>query len=248
MKKKLLVLLIACMAAMLFILPGCAAQEEKSTDEHFMDALSSGLEARWEILDPLGVTYEQEDLEKAIQAEKDAVADFYDKDFENDELGVCAQRYIDSLNNSNAADMYSANGYSRWLQNYNARTAALYDINAIYEINVSEDEKSSLDQLLNDGEAASYAVSIMDQVSFEAQEPEFEGQTYLEYTAVVENASELNFSYFNLNINLLDSDGVVLETTAAFTSDWASGSNHTFSFMTDTDFADYEISSCDWSL
>lgn len=247
MKSKLLVILtVAFVTAMTFCLMGCAPQEEKSTDEQFMTALAKGLEDRWAITDAEEAS--QESIEKAIQKEKDAVSEFYEAEFENAELGDCAKRYIDALNASNAADMFSTSGYSRWSQVYNQRVAALYDINAITEIPVSEKGKSNLEGLLNDGQAASFAIASMNSLAFEAQAPEYEGDTFLTYKAVAENTSTVTFSYISYNINLLDADGVVLESTTVFSNDWAPGAKHAFEFMTNTAFASYEVTSCDWAL
>lgn len=233
--------------AFLLVLSGCSQQSNKSVDEQFMTALSTGLENRWKITDAAD-GQSQESLEKAIQAEKDAIGAFYDQEFENAELGEAAKRYIDTLNASNAADMYSANNYSRWAKVYNSRVAALYDINDIQSIPVSDSKKSTLNELLNDGEAASFALASIPTVTFEPQPSEYEGSKWIEYKAVVENTSNLSFSYFNYNVNVTDSDGVVTDTYIASTNDWTPGTKHTFEFSTDANVASIDVTSCEWSL
>lgn len=246
-KRTLLVVIISVLVIFLLSFTGCSQQNSKSVDEQFMTALSTGLENRWKITDAAD-DQSQESLEKAVQAEKDAVGRFYDQEFENAELGEAAKRYIDALNASNAADMYSANNYSRWAKVYNSRVAALYDINGIQAIPVSDSKKSTLNELLNDGEAASFALASISTVTFEPQPPEYESSKWIEYKAVVENTSDLSFSYFNYNVNVTDSDGVVADTYIASTNDWAPGTKHTFEFSTDVNVASIDVTSCEWSL
>lgn len=238
---------ISVLMIFLLSLTGCSQQNSKSVDEQFMTALATGLENRWKITDS-SEGADQAGLEKAIQAEKDAVGKFYDQEFENVDLGEAAKRYIDALNSSNAADMYSANNYSRWASVFNSRVAALYDINSIQEIPVPDSKKSTLNNLLNDGEAASFALASIPTVAFEPQPPEYEGSKWVEYKAIVENTSNLSFSYFNYNVNVTDSDGVVVDTYVASTNDWASGTKHTFEFSTDANVSSIDVTSCEWSL
>lgn len=245
--KGALLIVISVLMTSLFAFCGCSQQDSKSVDEQFMTSLATGLENRWKITDaPDGS--DQEGLEKAIQAEKDAVGKYYDQEFENADLGEAAKRYIDALNSSNAADMYSTNNYSRWAKVFNSRVAALYDINCIQEIPVSDSKKSTLNDLLNEGEAASFALTSISAANFEAQPPTYAGDKWIEYKAVVENTSNLTFSYFSYNINVTDSDGVVVDNCIASTNDWTPGAKHTFEFSTDANVASLDVTSCSWNL
>lgn len=231
------------------ILSGCSGNDDRSTDEKFIEAVGKGLEARWAITDADSASSSSTDtLKQALDKEKEAVKDFYDADFDNEDLKSYAQKYIDALNGLNAEDYSSGSGFERWTRYYNQRVAALYNINQISPISVSKSNESNLTEILNDGEEASAALAVMDKAEFTKQDPEYPEQTYFEYKAVVENDSNISFSYFYYNINLVDKDGVTVETTTASTDDWAAGTKHAFEFTTDKQFETIEVTSCGWSL
>lgn len=235
--------------SMAFVFSGCSQNDDRSTDEKFIEAVGNGLEARWAITDSKEASSASTDtLNQALEKEKEAVKDFYDADFENQDLKQCARNYIDALNSLNADDYGSSSGYERWMRGYNQRVAALYNIDKISPISVGKTNESNLTEILNDGKEASAAIDLMNKADFVKQDPEYPGQTYFDYKAVVENASDVTFSYFYYNINLVDSDGVTVDTTIASTNDWAAGSKHTFEFTTDKAFDSIEVSSCGWSL
>lgn len=250
MKRKTLIsgiLMMATCFALSFSLSGCN-QEQKSTDEQFMESLASGLEARWSTYDNEGDNSTQEDLDAALKKEKEAVSPYRDADFENDELKSHVDEYLGALDELNASDAFSAAGYEKWSRSYNARVAALYKIDQLSKIEVGESSQDELDEILYDGKAASGAIEIMQQAKFKAEKPEYEGQTWTECTATVENTTGIDFSFFQFTINLVDKDGVTVETTYATTDDWTAGSKHKFQFTTDEKYKTIEISSVGWNL
>ena len=244
--KTIVIAMVAMMTT--FALFGCSASENKSTDEQFVEAVGKGLEARWAITDSTEERLTTELMNQAINKERDAVKEFYEADFENEELGENARAYIDILEETKGEDYNSSSGLERWSRNRNMRCAALYNINGIKEIPVSQNKQSNLDELLNDGKTAAAALDLMEKADFVKQEPEYSGQSYIEYKAIVENSSDVNFSSFTYQINLVDQDGVVVESITASTSDWAAGTKHAFEFMTDKKFEKIELSSCWWNL
>ena len=70
---------------------------------------------------------------------------------------------------------------------------------------------------------------------------------YKPYSAVAKNTSGLNFSYFNLNINLLDKDGVIIESTSASVNNFSEGAKARFEFSTDKSFKKIDIKTIEWS-
>jgi hypothetical protein len=244
--KTIVIAMVAMMATVALF--GCSANESKSTDEQFVEAVGKGLEARWAISDSTDDRLTTDLMNQAISKERDAVKEFREANFENEELGENAEAYFEALDELKGEDYNSSSGLERWMRNYNMRCAALYNINEIKEIPVSQNKQSNLDELLNDGKTAAAALDLMEKVDFVKQEPEYPGQSYIEYKAVVENSSSVNFSYFTYQINLVDQDGVVIENTTASTNDWAAGTKHAFEFTTDKKFEKMEISSCWWNL
>lgn len=61
------------------------------------------------------------------------------------------------------------------------------------------------------------------------------------YVASVENVTNTAFEYFRLDINLLDTDGAVLETVYAGVDNFAPGRTARLEFMTDRTFDSYEL-------
>ena len=61
---------------------------------------------------------------------------------------------------------------------------------------------------------------------------------YRTYTATVQNNTGLNFSTFDININLLDNDGTIVETNYDSISQFNNGATAKFKFSTSY----YEVS------
>lgn len=251
----------ACMAGstalaitLLIGVSGCAQDgpvldADGHADQDFVEAVANGLESRWEITDSVenrGETITEEDMAKAIQQELDAVADYSDVKFENDELGDYADQYIAALSDMDANDYFEMN--EKWSIAYSQRTAALFGINSISPIPVEERNQDTLDALVSDGEAALEAQNIISSANFVQEEPKYEGETYHTYSTVIENQSDVTFSFFQLDISLVDQDGVVVETQTAYTDNWAPGGKHRFEFMSDAEFSEIRVETASWSI
>lgn len=228
---------------------GPTLDQDGYADQGFVEAVAQGLEARWAITDPIekrGETPTEEEFSEAIQAEKNAVSDYTDVQFKNEELGKYAEQYMSAVSDMETDDYFAQN--ERWATGYSARTAALYGINEIVPISVSEESRATLDTLLSDGEAAAVAQEIIESAEFVQQEPLYEGETYHTYSAVLENTSTIAFSFFQLDISLVDQDGVVVETQNAFTDNWAPGEKHRFEFVSDASFTEIRVESASWGV
>lgn len=226
-----------------------AVAEVHYADEDFTAAVAKALEARWKITDKfdsnpfeLGAT----DMDEALKAELAPVAEYKDAKFKNQDLAEAASAYVEALEGSHGKDFADQN--DSWSSAYSHRVSALHKINEISEIKVPDKYKENLSDVLNDGEAAAVAQDLQNVTVFEKQDPKDEYDTYPTYAAVVENKSELNFSYFEFDINLVDKDGVVVETQTASTENWAGGTKHRFEFMSDANFDHIEICGASWNL
>lgn len=245
---------VACTAVLLIGLPGCAQDgpvldEDGYADQGFVEAVADGLENRWAVTDPIesrGEDITEEDMAKAIQNELDAVTDYSDQKFKDEELAGYADQYISSLSDMDAEDYFEMN--EKWSIAYSQRTAALYGINSITPIPVEEDNQDTLDTLLSDGEAALEAQKIISSANFVQEEPEYEGETYHTYSTVIENQSSVTFSYFQLDISLIDQDGVVVDTQTAYTDNWSPGERHRFEFSSDAVFSEIQVEAASWGI
>ena len=71
------------------------------------------------------------------------------------------------------------------------------------------------------------------------------GGGYKTYQAVVENTTSVDFKSFQVSINLLNADGVIVETTYDQVSAFKQGAKVQFEFSTDKDFTSTEVIT-DW--
>lgn len=223
-------------------------QEEEApayVDDDFVKAVGAGLEARWKITDQ----YEDGEvtaqvMDDALKKELEAVESFEGGNFENPDLATAADEYIAAVKSSKGSDWSAYN--TSWMTAYNQRVGAMYKINEIAPIPVSEKNQGTLDELLAAGEESNVVDGFLNEVVFEKDDPEYDDQTYLTYSAVLENDSDLTFYYFSFDINLLDADGVVVDTQTAYTDNWEPGTKHRFEFSTDAKFETIEVHSAEW--
>jgi len=223
-----------------------AEPEPEYADEAFVDAVGKGLQDRWNITD--SVASDAVDLEvmtEAVNAEKAAVEEFRDAEFQSTELAEAAQMYFGALDACDPQDYVKGN--DMWSIVYNQRCEALWRINQVIPIEVRSEKQTTLEDMLATGEVSASVGDLMENVTFEAQPPEYEGDTWIEYQAVVENTSDVTYAYFSYSINLVDADGVVVETTEAWTENWEPGSKHRFEFSTDAEFDHVEIYGAEWN-
>ena len=83
---------------------------------------------------------------------------------------------------------------------------------------------------------------MLDGIQFDAVD---DNGGYKTYQAVVENTTGIDFNTLNITINLLNSDGVIVETAYDNVSAFAQGAKVQFEFMTDKEFTSTQVS-VDW--
>ena len=231
-------------------------------DEAFMESLKIGLQNRWDaskenddMLKENGGVYPDTQTEKnsyyiCIDAELEQISDYTSKQFENTKLQESAIAYINILDDSRkCVDKYlPADNYrfsEEWGKIYNQRSKAIKEFVNVYGLTVDEEYQSTLDEFLS---TASYVEEkedkeeevqqLVNSIEFELKE-DVEG--YKTYSAVVENTTDINFEFINLEINLLDADGVIVESTNSNINNFNSGSKARFEFDTMEDFDSYDI-------
>ena len=222
----------------------------KTVDERFLDCLAKGLETRWALTaeDEKKEAVTKKDWEEYIAAEYDNIIDFKDAKFENADLDKWGKEYVNSIVRSKEALAYF--GSNQWDAKYHNgiyqdRACALYKINAIQPVPVSEEGQSSLQSLVMDGEVSDFASSILGSVKFEQESDDYGWKTY---STVVENTTSTSFSYFSIAVDLLDKDGVTIETANAYCDWWDAGEKTRIEFSTDKNFETMEPSYASWSF
>lgn len=267
--------LVAITCAGMLVLNGCssastnsgsAAEEIHYADDDFMESLAKGLEARW----ALNATYEEtygndgaligsDDMVKAYtswaQVELDEVAEYADATFENKKLQEKAISYINCLNDQIESMDYAKadveKWYEKWNAAYNERSKLIEDFVNDYGLTVSEKYESTLKDMLDNSssvkedEAEREAVNaIIDGITFEDSEDEGDG--WKTYSAVIENTSNMDFSDYQVVINLIDADGVIVSEEYASVSNFKRGQKAKLTFSTDQKFSSTEIAVDYW--
>lgn len=243
MKKIMSIVLSALLAFSLF-----ACGESKSIDEQFMDSLAKGLEARWVLVDAEDEkeVITKEDWKGYFDAEYNEISKYKDEEFEDVNLEKWAKKYIDSIAASKDALRYF--GTNQWESKYfsgvyHDRAEALYEINAITPVPVATERENELNEVLSDGEVSKMTEKIFSKVKFEKIKDEY---GWKDYEAVVENTTSVDFSYFEFSVDLIDKEGVTVETALVNVQDWSSGEKAKFKFSTDEKFSKMDINHAQW--
>lgn len=247
MKKKTSVLLIGTLTIMMMLFTGCGKQ---APDEAFIDALEKGLVARWELTDKSDDETKETkaDWEGYFDAEYNQIKSYKDAEFEDADLGKWAKKYINSIEESKDCLKYF--GSNQWEEKYFAgayqsRVAALYKIDSIHKLEVSEDYEASLSELITNGEVSDMATKLLKNTKFKKTKDDYGWKTY---QAVVENTSSADFDYFSLSVALIDKDGVTVSTETPYVEKWGAGEKIRFEFETDEEFEKMNVKYAQWNF
>lgn len=226
-------------------------------DKAFVKSVANGLENRWAIIDKgesqkRTSSEENSDLKKAIQAELDAISKYKTMNFKSTKLQELAVSYINALNaqkkNVNGRTDYDSSAFTAWNTAYDKRSVILAELVKTYDLTVSDRYENELKDLMANGKDVKKSEKAQEQVDalknaldFQQVDGDYEYTDYRNYEAVLENNSDIDFDYFNVEVTLLDAEGVNLDTTYANVSNWKPGTKARFEFSTDDQFAKIEI-------
>lgn len=269
MKKRAILILSAMMATgMLFT--GCSSsgnnqktekseEETKYADEQFIKDMSKGLQARWDLIDKNEKKDEEVDPQSqeekdmtldCIQAELDCVEKYTDEKFNDSKLQEYAVKYVNLLKQHKDACKYIPvdyyGKYSEELDSiYNERSKIIEDLVENYNLTVDKKHQDTLDefktnsQLVKDQDAMEESVkNMLANIQFTEVSNEDGWKTY---QGVVENTTGKDISTLNVDINLKNADGIIVETTYDDVSNFTKGAKAQFEFYTDKDFATTEV-------
>ena len=241
-------------------------EEKQYADENFIDDMSSGLQARWKQYD--------EDIEKEgyedilvnseeneqmmisyIDAELKFIEKYSDEKFENNNLKELAIKYINLLNQHKDICKYITVDYSKYEEEltsvFNERSKVISQMVNDYGMTVSEDYQNTLEEflvnsnLVDERESQERAIEeMLNAVTFEMFNDD--GYGLKTYQGIIENTTGIDFNNMSFNINLLDGDGVIVETTYDQISAFAKGAKARCEIITDKDFSFTQISASWW--
>lgn len=250
MKKKLSVVLMLITVLAIALMTACSSSgsgEVKYSDEDFIKSVGKGLEARWKLQDNQKDSSTVASMREAIQTELDAVSEYKTATFEDSVLQEKALKYINILNDSLAnVDYYgSTTDYDKWTEVYDQRTIILKDFVDNYGLKVSSTYQTNLDEIAANGKTAGDNADrkeaiekIVKDLKFEVVEDD--GYGWKTYEAVLENTTDYTIKHLSVNVNLLDSDGVIADTAYTDVDNVSSGQKAKLTFSTDKEFEKYE--------
>lgn len=269
--KKATVLLASCMIGTGLLFTGCSGSQQESkqeeeihyADEDFVKDMAKGLEARWTLneQDESKEGYDAIDLQSSeykdmmisyINAELNCIGKYKDEKFEDSKLQEEAISYINLLNDHiEICDYIPVDYYGKYLEEfqpiYDGRSKIIQDMADNYGLTVSDKFQSNLDEfktnskLVQEKDAQEQAIdSMLSNITFEEVPDEYAGD-WKTYQGVVENTTGSDFSTFAVNINLLNADGVIVETAYDQVSNFTNGAKAQFEFSTDKEFTSTEV-------
>lgn len=269
--KKATVLLASCMIGTGLLFTGCSGSQQESkqeeeihyADEDFVKDMAKGLEARWTLneQDESKEGYDAIDLQSSeykdmmisyINAELDCIGKYKDEKFEDSKLQEETISYINLLNDHiEICDYIPVDYYGKYLEEfqpiYDGRSKIIQDMADNYGLTVSDKFQSNLDEfktnskLVQEKDAQEQAIdSMLSNITFEEVLDEYAGD-WKTYQGVVENTTGSDFSTFAVNINLLNADGVIVETAYDQVSNFTNGAKAQFEFSTDKEFTSTEV-------
>lgn len=240
----------------LFVITGCGSGSSTTestgpnyADKEFLADLGKALESRWEYNDKNVDMDQKELIANSIDIELKILDEYRNKQFKDSNLQEKAIAYINQLNEGK--ELLSTYGsdsfYMNWDNFYGERTKALLFLTDNFDIPIDEKYNSIVEEMRALGtevqknqEAEEAINSIFTNVTFEYEQKDYDGD-YKTYVAVIENTSGFDIKHVNGTINLIDAEGVVLNTEYLNTDNWKNTQKHRFEFMTDKKFEKTDI-------
>ena len=189
---------------------------------------------------------ENEYLKEAVIKEKKILQKYKNLEFNNPELGKLAKDYIEGLNKQEESIKYYASDaikYDKlWTEGYDMRSTAITTL--VNKFGLELDSKS-FEELKNNAQIVKEKNDLKDKVNKMVKSIKFkkvkEEYDWKDYEAIVENNTGVDFENFFLDVKLLDSDGVVVESiTVSPNGIWKKDQKVKLTFSTDKDFEKIE--------
>ena len=255
-------LAILCLATLLV---GCSKKEEtpknEYADEAFVKDMAKGLQKRWDLTakDEKKEGYEeiainskenQKMMLSYIDAELNVIEKYTEEKFEDKKLQEIAVKYINLLKEHKELCPEITVDYDKYYEDfspiYDERSKVIETMVKDYGMTVDEKHQDTLDDFLTNSKMVAKEEQIEEAIqkmvsNIQFQMVEDNGGGYKTYQAVVENTAGVDFQSFQVSINLLNAEGVIVETTWDQVSAFKQGAKVQFEFSTDKEFASTQI-------
>lgn len=263
-------------AAICLLLAGCgtaktgmtgsasAQSSEQYEDQAFIKSLSKGLQERWKLNDEDEKKYsdvapsddEYVDMRNTyVDAELNQVSRYTDAKFEDQKLKEKAIAYVNCLNDQKKAmEYYASANYEEydelWNSGLDERSKLIEDFVNEYGLTVDEKYEDTLKKMLTNSELVKSNEEdqkkldeLLNSAKFECVKEEGGWKTY---SAIIENTTGITFTTLQVYINLLDQDGVIVETEYDDISNFQSGQKAKLEFLTDQTFVSTQVTASYW--
>ena len=240
--KKILILL----TIVTFVITGCNNNKIKSVDNQFISDISKATNERWNYLDETREEEESITLEKAVQKELDILSKYTklneNEHFNDSKLKKIAEDYINALNIQLDSIKYYNSDFTKysdeWSKGYNKRSQLLVQLADEYGAKINEKEMNQLrDNVQSITEKDNMDKEIKElvkNIKFEKVKKE-SNLTY--YQAVVENTTNYNLESIQIDLKLLDKDGMTVSDEMISVDNWNKGEKKKLEFSTDKNFS-----------
>ena len=223
-------------------------------DEDFIIDLAKGLEARWAASDSGDYEYVEGTQEhrdfyaSLLKAELDVFSNknYDNATFRDSKLKEKAISYLNCLHDQEEALTYVTVDYDKyselWDSAYNKRTQLISDFAQNYGLTVSEKYKTTLSDMITNASMVDEKQhqeetlqKFVDSIKFEHVESEDDSE-WVSYEAIVENTMDYDIVSLSIDVNLIDEDGVNVNTEYVSMENISSGEKGKLEFSTDEKF------------
>lgn len=271
MQKKLKKIFIGAMCFLLLLASGCSKQEKPEetepqyADKKFVTDMSIGLQERWKLTDAdeqkggydeiyVDSKEYQDMMLSYIGAELDKIEKYSEEKFEDKKLQEMALKYINLLQKHKEICSYMTVDYERYEEEftpvYDERSKVIKTMVDDYGMTVDEKYQDTLNDFITNSQLVTEQENIVAAVEnmlkgIQFQVVEDMGDGLKTYQTIVENTTGIDFNTFNININLLDENGIIVESVWEQVNNFNNGAKVQVEFSTDKEFASTEVTG-DW--
>ena len=236
--------------AAFFIYQNNFSEDAQYADKSYLKDMRKGLEARWDYTnsDASKSASRKESGKKAVETELKHIDKYINEDFKDSKLKQYALEYINSVKDQESALEYpedSEKFYKKWNEARVERAKLIVLINDKYDLKISDKYKKDFDEFRAEAKEAKEDEAIKEKLEEQIRNAEVikvdRGYGSYEYEVTLENTTKKTLESCEVKITFYDADGVVLETTGDYASDWKSGTKTKFRFYDMEGSAKYEL-------
>lgn len=223
-----------------------------SNKGQFLSDFATGLETRWNMTENETSADAENVLNgKYVDAELSILEKYDNTIFDDEAFNKYAHEYINALKESKQALTYYQTDYTKyfntWQKTYKDRSVLISYFLKNYPVNIDSQYDSIKQEFLTNAQAVNEEIELKQTINNMIKENGFkctkDSYGWATWETTVENRTSKTFDFFYLNANIIDSEGVIVDTTCTNTiNNFAPGQKVVLSFTTDKKAASIESS------